>query len=1207
MRYLLNSLSFIAVCFFAAAASAAEAQPDYARDIAPLFKTYCNGCHNGADREGKLSLESYADLLQGGAGGVAVVPGQTALSRLLLLVEGREEPVMPPEGSDKPKPAEVALLKRWIEAGAKGPSGAAPDPTVLNTPQIALQGPARDAIASVAVSPTTPLAAVGVYREVRLISLDEQAVVRALSGIRGTVVDLEFSRDGKLLATAAGEPGVFGEAQLWNTADGKLLRTFTGHRDSLYAVALSPDGKTLATGSYDQAIKLWDTATGKETKTLAGHNGAVFDLAFAPSGKFLASAGADRTVKLWDVAAGTRLDTFGQATKELYAVAFSPDGKTVVAGGADNRIRAWEISPAAKENTNPLRITRFAHEGAIIKLGYSADGKTLVSTGEDRMVRLWDAKTVMERAALAKQQDWVAGAALTADALSLAVGRMDGSFAVYDVKTREVKPPLSPELAAAAPRGLQRGVRTPVTVTGKRLANVTGARLRDAAGKPVDAQITLVSGKRTATSAVFAVTPDARLARGAYQLLVYCDDGRKSNVVPVQIDDIPQLVEAEPNDSGPKTATTSLDAGYWGVCERPGDVDHVRFAAKKGQQIVCQLEAKSLGSMLNGFLTVLDADGETAASNNDFDQDQDPLVAYTVPADGVYTVRVNDQSMAGSPQHFYRLSIGTFPLVTGVFPTSVPVGRETSVELTGYNLPAKLAATVKPTAAGDVPVPYDATALRVRKAPLVRATADADVTEAEPNDTAAKAQPVSLPAYVNGRIYASVGHPGSDLDCFRFEAKRGENLIIETEAMRRGSPVDTKIEVLAADGKPVPRVLLQAVRDSYITFRSVDSNNLEARLFNWEEMELNEYLYMSGEVVKMFRKPRGPDSGYEFYQSASKRRGYFDTSAAGHALDEPAYIVEPHPIGAKLINNGLPVYTMYYANDDDALRKLGADSRLTFTAPADGAYVVRVSDVRGFGGDHFNYRLSIRKPMPDFTVRLSANAPSVSAGGGAAISVNAERIDGFEGEIAIDVGALPPGYTISQPIAIEAGHDTARIVVHAAADAKPAPAEVWSKVTFAARAVVDGKDVVKPIDGLKNVTLEGAPKLRVFLEPADVTIAPGQTVPVTLKIQRNGFEERVAFDVANLPHGVIVDNIGLNGILIPEKQTERQIFLTCYDWVPETSRTCFAETKTPRAGGGKVQFEASAPITVHVRKPGSLARAGDAKTPLPAAANSAPK
>ncbi|MBL9091237.1 MAG: hypothetical protein JNL96_08430, partial [Planctomycetaceae bacterium] len=402
-------------------------------------------------------------------------------------------------------------------------------------------------------------------------------------------------------------------------------------------------------------------------------------------------------------------------------------------------------------------------------------------------------------------------------------------------------------------------------------------------------------------------------------------------------------------------------------------------------------------------------------------------------------------------------------------------------------------------------------------------------------------------------------------------------------------------------------VLLQAVRDSYITFRSVDSNNLEARLFNWEEMELNEYLYMSGEVVKMFRKPRGPDSGYEFYQSASKRRGYFDTSAAGHALDEPAYIVEPHPIGAKLINNGLPVYTMYYANDDDALRKLGADSRLTFTAPADGAYVVRVSDVRGFGGDHFNYRLSIRKPMPDFVVRLSANAPSVSAGGGAAISVNAERIDGFEGEIAIDVGALPPGYTISQPITIEAGHDTARIVVHAAADAKPAPAEVWSKVTFAARAVVDGKDVVKPIEGLKNVTLEGAPKLRVFLEPADVTIAPGQTVPVTLKIQRNGFEERVAFDVANLPHGVIVDNIGLNGILIPEKQTERQIFLTCYDWVPETSRTCFAETKTPRAGGGKVQFEASAPITVHVRKPGSLARASDAKTAPPTAANSAPK
>jgi hypothetical protein len=39
----------------------------------------------------------------------------------------------------------------------------------------------------------------------------------------------------------------------------------------------------------------------------------------------------------------------------------------------------------------------------------------------------------------------------------------------------------------------------------------------------------------------------------------------------------------------------------------------------------------------------------------------------------------------------------------------------------------------------------------------------------------------------------------------------------------------------------------------------------------------------------------------------------------------------------------------------------------------------------------------------------------------------------------------------------------------------------------------------------------------------------------------------------NLPHGVYVDNIGLNGLLIVEGQTEREFFITADDWVRETT------------------------------------------------------
>jgi len=188
--------------------------------------------------------------------------------------------------------------------------------------------------------------------------------------------------------------------------------------------------------------------------------------------------------------------------------------------------------------------------------------------------------------------------------------------------------------------------------------------------------------------------------------------------------------------------------------------------------------------------------------------------------------------------------------------------------------------------------------------------------------------------------------------------------VIETLASRRGSPVDTKIEILHPDGAPVERVILKAVRDSYITFRGFDAAAGGARLQNWEEMELNQFLYMQGEVVKLFLAPRGPDSEYNFYLSAGRRRCYFDTSATAHSLDEHCFIVEPLAPGSKFPATGLPIIPLYYANDDDGLRQLGSDSRLTFTAPADGSYLVRVSDVRGFSGDRFVYRLTVREAKP---------------------------------------------------------------------------------------------------------------------------------------------------------------------------------------------------------------------------------------------------
>ena len=80
------------------------------------------------------------------------------------------------------------------------------------------------------------------------------------------------------------------------------------------------------------------------------------------------------------------------------------------------------------------------------------------------------------------------------------------------------------------------------------------------------------------------------------------------------------------------------------------------------------------------------------------------------------------------------------------------------------------------------------------------------------------------------------------------------------------------------------------------------------------------------------------------------------------------------------------------------------------------------------------------------------------------------------------------------------------------------------------------------------------------------------------------------FDVSNLPHGVIVDNIGLNGVLIPEGQSEREVILHARAWVTETTR----EVHALAASDGN---EASLPIVFHVRRATSVARADDAALP----------
>jgi WD40 repeat protein len=136
-------------------------------------------------------------------------------------------------------------------------------------------------------------------------------------------------------------------------------------------------------------------------------------------------------VKLWDVASGQRRDTLSQSLKDVYAVLFSRDGKHLFAAGADNRIRVWAVSETAAETTNPILHSKFAHEGAILRLALSPDGKSLLSCADDQTVKLWMTSAMTLSTSFEKQPDWPS--ALTfLDAERILIGRSDGTVALYD-------------------------------------------------------------------------------------------------------------------------------------------------------------------------------------------------------------------------------------------------------------------------------------------------------------------------------------------------------------------------------------------------------------------------------------------------------------------------------------------------------------------------------------------------------------------------------------------------------------------------------------------------------------------------------------------------------------------------------------------------------------------------------------------------------
>ena len=405
------------------------ASPTFHRDIAPIFRERCEGCHSGDRPKGKLSLSSFAELRAGGKKGDPVAPGDTGKSLLYQLITAQKKPVMPPEKEGPLERIQIERIRLWIESGC--PEGEpivevkSVEPPIYRRPPV---------VRALRFDATGARLFVSAYREILLHRVDAAVdwPEARLVGEAEEIQALELAAKGEQLWAWGGSPGRFGSVQIWQIESRKLLRSFRVGRDTLFGGALSADGTRLLAVGADRSLRLLDAETGREVKSTEVHSDWVFAAGFTDDAARIVSGSRDRTLKIVETASGQLLSTVisgdaafwrlahrahsaefvvgGESRKPIlidavtlkqvkefegqpgaiFALAASPDGKRVAVGGAYNEVRTYSLPEGKREKT-------FATPGgSIYALAFSPDGRLLAASGHDGRVRVFEAETAKE-------------------------------------------------------------------------------------------------------------------------------------------------------------------------------------------------------------------------------------------------------------------------------------------------------------------------------------------------------------------------------------------------------------------------------------------------------------------------------------------------------------------------------------------------------------------------------------------------------------------------------------------------------------------------------------------------------------------------------------------------------------------------------------------------------------------------------------------
>ncbi len=220
----------------------------------------------------------------------------------------------------------------------------------------------------------------------------------------------------------------------------------------------------------------------------------------------------------------------------------------------------------------------------------------------------------------------------------------------------------------------------------------------------------------------------------------------------VRVNELPVVMETEPNDDYRKAPTFAAPAAYCGVLQAENDYDCFGFEAKQGTKYRVQVFSRDvLRSPVDAVLNVFGPDGKTLQSSDDARGNLDPFLEFAAPADGQHVVRIYDHLRVGGPTYNYRIEVtATSPSISlslkelrrdEAFVTNVPQGGTGALVLLSargdfggkFNiavdgLPPGVTATAFPMPDGrnEIPVLFTAAADAAHAASMMTLTASGD-------------------------------------------------------------------------------------------------------------------------------------------------------------------------------------------------------------------------------------------------------------------------------------------------------------------------------------------------------------------------------------------------------------------------------------------------------------------------------------------------